>query len=140
MRNRKRPSAQPAAPYLERDFIPLQVANNAVIPDGDHKGVIIGSELTTKVFDPAKGPEPVLAVTIQPAYQEEGKETLPIQVVYAPVVNGISALSKMLARIGHAPTGASFDETSIIGTEVRFSAAQNDRGFVVVAKASLTKA
>jgi hypothetical protein len=120
----------------------LKVQKQAAIPAGNHQGIITRAHETTKVFDPAKGPEPVVEIVIQPAWKQQGYETLPVAVVFSPVLNGLSALSKFLGRIGQTPTSDEFVIESIEGTEVLFTAKvkTGSDGFVQIEKDSIRKA
>lgn len=115
----------------------ISVKKQAAVPDGQHRGVIISAEETTKIFDGAKGPEPVVEIVIQPAWRQDAEtETLPVSVSFSPVLNGLSALSKLLARLKVEP-GASFEVNTLNGTEVEFTVKRNANDFVNVAKDSI---
>ena len=120
----------------------IMVKKQAGVPDGPHTGVIINAEETTKVFDPAVGPEASIEVTIQPAWQSpDGAETLPLNVLFSPVLNGLSALSLFLKRLGMEPeNGIAWEPTSLIGVEVQFVAHHAPNGFVRVNKDSIKAA
>ena len=115
----------------------LKVKKQAAIAAGKHTGIIIDCRETQKVFDGAKGPEDVIEVVIQPSWKKDADtETIPVAVSFSPVLNGLSALSKFLARIKREPDGESWEPSSIVGTEVAFTAAiKND--FVNVSKDSI---
>jgi hypothetical protein len=119
----------------------IEVSNMAPLPDGRHTGIIIGAEETTKVFDPSKGPESVVEFTVQPGWKAEtGADTLPATFVYAPVLNGISALSRLLKRLGvHPASGEVWEPSSLIGVEISF-VTFTKRGFVTVNKESIQPA
>lgn len=120
--------------------MPIKAKRQAAIPPGKHGGIIVEAHETTKVFDPQKGPEEVVEIIIQPEWREaDGVETLQVAVLYSPVLNGLSSLSKALERLGQHPAeGESWDPASLAGTEVTFTAVQKG-GFVNVNKDSLTK-
>lgn len=120
----------------------IKVENQATLPDGHHTGVITECEETTVTYDPQKGPEETIRVVIHPAYTDpEGRAVLDVAVNFSPVLNGLSALSNFLERIGQAPEdGSEWEPTSIIGTEVQFDCKHNDNGFVTIAKNSIRAA
>lgn len=116
----------------------IEVTKQARIPVGRHNGIIIAAEEKKTVFDAARGPEPTLEIVIQPAWRDpNGGETLPVRVSFSPVLNGLSALSKLLARIEREPKGGAWEPTDIIGTEVTFTAKLTDRDFINVDKDSI---
>lgn len=100
----------------------LQVTKQAALPAGkNNRGIIMSAVETTAIFNPSEGPKPVVEVTIQPAWKKDADtQTLPLTVSFSPIINGISAFSRFLARIKRYPTGESFEVTSIDGTEVIF--------------------
>lgn len=114
----------------------------AAVPAGTHKGIIIGAEETSKVFDPSKGPEPVVEIVIQPAWKtDDGAETLPVLVSFTPILNGISALSRFLKRVGAEPEeGEEWVPSVLNGVEVSFTCKRNARDFVSVMKDTIKKA
>lgn len=119
----------------------MKMEKVAAIPAGPHTGIIIQCHETTKVFDPTKGPEPVVEVVIQPKYQKAGHRTLPVSVVFSPTLTSLSALGRLLGRLGAEPAdGEDFVPASLEGTEVAFTAATKPDGFVVVQKDSIRKA
>lgn len=119
----------------------LKMQKKAVIPAGAHKGEIIAARETTKTFDEAKGPEPVVEFTIQPDYKVSGAQTLPVSVIFTPELNGLSALSKFLDRMDvSVPEGVSWDPSSLNGAKVAFTAEVNKNGFVRVIKDTLRSA
>lgn len=114
----------------------------AAIPPGDHRGVIVEAMETTTEFAIGK-PEPTVRIVIAPAWsQDDRTETVPVAVNFSPNLNGISALSKLLGRLGvaHPEAGVEFDVGSLVGIEVAFSADHNARKFVQVDKDSIRKA
>lgn len=114
----------------------------AAIPPGQHKGIIVNAHETTKVFDPAKGPEETVEIVIQPAWRQDPQtETLQVSALYSPVLNGLSGFSKLLQRLGkHPQDGAQYDVSDLIGLEVVFTAEHNSAGFVRVVKDSVRAA
>ena len=114
----------------------------AAIPPGEHRGIVIEAMETTTEFSPGK-PEPTVRLTIQPDWEQDEKtETVPVSVNFSPVLNGISALSKLLERLG-VPTpeaGKEFDIRTLEGIEVVFSAARNQRNFVQIEKDTIRRA
>lgn len=113
----------------------------AAVPAGNQRGIITQCHETTKVFDPAKGPEPVVEVVIQPAWSKPGYRTLPVAVVFSPKLSSVSALGRFLTRIGvELKEGQEFVPQSIEGTEVAFVSATKDDGFVTVGKDTIRKA
>lgn len=119
----------------------LKMKNVVAVPAGNQTGIITQCHETTKVFDPTKGPESVVEVVIQPKYQKEGHETLPVAVVFSPSLNSLSALGRFLSRLGVSlRDGQEFVPQSIEGIEVAFTAANKPDGFVVVNKDSIRKA
>ena len=112
----------------------LKMERKVAIPQGSHKGEIIAARLTTKTFDPIKGPENVVEITIAPAYKVEGAQTLNVSVIYAPELNGLSGLSKFLERMDiEVPEGQEWDPASLHGRKVAFTSKTVD-GFVRVLK------
>lgn len=121
----------------------IAVKQQAAVPPGKHEGIITTAVETTKVFDPAKGPEDVVEISIQPKWKkDEHTETIPVSVIFTPVLNGISALSKLLARlkVPHPQTGDQWQADSLSGTRVTFVADHNKDGFVRVDKDSIRAA
>lgn len=121
----------------------IKQTSQAAIPAGPHKGVIIGAELTTRVFDSAKGPEPVVEITIQPAWKQPdtNAETLPVTASFTPKLNTLSSLSKFLKRLDvKVPEGEEWNPESIIGREVAFTAQRTDKDFVRVLKDTIRAA
>lgn len=119
----------------------MKMEKVAVIPAGQHRGIITQCRETTKTFDPSKGPEEVVEVTIQPKHEKQGHRTLAVNVVFSPALNSVSALGRFLARIGvNLDEGAEFVPASIEGTEVAFESTTKPDGFVVVKKDSIRKA
>jgi len=111
----------------------------AAIPPGKHTGIIVQAQEDTRTFDPAKGPEPVVAVTIAPAWQKApGVETLPVEITFSPKLNGISGLSEFLNRLGkHPKVGTAWEPSAIEGTEIAFES-YTERGFVRVKKDTIS--
>lgn len=115
----------------------ITAQRQVAIPAGVHKGLIIKAEETKKVFNPGRGPEETVEFTIQPAYKVDGAQTLPVNFLYAPVLNGLSGLSKLLTRLdAHPAEGAAWDPSDLIGLEVEFTAEIVD-GFARVVKDSV---
>jgi hypothetical protein len=108
----------------------------AGLPAGAHTGVIIKAEETKKVFEPSRGPEPTVEITIQPKWKAaEGVETLPVNCLFSPSLNGLSGLSKLLNRLGaHPKDGDSWDPSELLGTEVAFTSEVSAEGFARVNK------
>jgi len=117
----------------------LKMRRQVAIPAGQHFGKIVNAEETSKTFDQKKGPEPVIEITIRPAYRVKGAETLDCSVIFTPVLNGISALSHLLERLEiDVPEGEYFDPKALVGMEVAFeSGIFND--FVRIEKRSIQK-
>jgi len=115
----------------------LKMKKQVALPEGEHFGKIVSAEETTKTFDPSKGPEAVIEITIRPDYKVKGAETLDCSVIFAPVLNGLSALSHLLERLDiEVPDGEYFEPKTLIGTEVEFeSTIVND--FVRIDKRSI---
>ncbi|MHB1059777.1 MAG: hypothetical protein ACYC0F_18030 [Rhodanobacter sp.] len=121
----------------------IEVKKQAAIPPGSHKGIIMDALETTTIFDPAKGPEPVVEIIIQPAWRspDPAAETLPVNVSFPPKLNGLSALSKLLSRLDMTPQpGTQWTPNVLHGVEVEFRSTQTDKGFVKVDKDSITAA
>lgn len=119
----------------------LQQRKQVAAPEGIQMGTIVAGRETTKTFDRAKGAEPVVEFVIQPDYKVEGAETVPVSVIFTPVLNGLSALSGFLARLGkEPPEGATFKPDSLKGVRVRFEAKKQDNGFMRVLKDSIESA
>jgi hypothetical protein len=119
----------------------MKMQKKAVIPAGPNSGQIIAARETTKTFDQAKGPEPVVEITIQPDFKVEGATTLTVSVIFTPELNGLSALSKLLDRLDiEVAEGASWDPSSLNGTKVAFVAETNKNGFVRVVKDTIRAA
>lgn len=111
----------------------------AAVPAGNQRGIITQCHETTKVFDPHKGPEPVVEIVIQPAWNKPGYRTLPVSVVFSPNLSSLSALGRFLSRLGvDLKDGAEFVPASIEGTEVAFTTSNKADGFVVVAKDTIS--
>lgn len=125
----------------------LKNKKQTACPEGVQLGRISAGRETTKDFgkkDPTTGRpivEPVVEIVIQPDYKVEGSETVPVSVIFTPVLNGLSALSAFLQRIGKEPEeGADFNVSTLAGTRVRFEAKRQDNGFMRVLKDSITAA
>lgn len=120
----------------------LKAKKQAAIPEGSHTGVITGARETTKVFDPEKGPEETVEITIRPDWKsEDGAETLPVSVVFSPILNGLSALSKLLDRLDlEVPDGANWNPHELTGRKVSFVSERSKTGFVRVLKDSIKAA
>lgn len=117
----------------------LKNKKQTACPEGVQLGRISAGRETTKDF--GKGKEPVVEIVIQPDYKVEGSETVPVSVIFTPVLNGLSALSAFLQRIGKEPEeGADFNVSTLAGTRVRFEAKRQDNGFMRVLKDSITAA
>lgn len=116
----------------------LRKKTQVAIPAGEHSGKIVMCEETSKTFDPEKGPEPVIEITIRPEYSVKGAETLDVSVVFSPILNGLSALDKLLQRLEIAvKDGEYFDPKQLVGTQVEFSSAISPTGFVRVDKSTI---
>lgn len=117
----------------------LKMKKIAALPEGEHRGIITAAEETTKVFDPAKGPEPVVAVTIQPAFKDaDGVGCGTVSVTYSPSLNGLSGLSLLLGRLNFGlRDGDDFEPSEIVGTEVLFSCKRSPNGFVNIEKGTV---
>lgn len=111
----------------------------AAIPVGEHEGMIISAVETTKIFDGSRGPEPVVEITIAPAWRQDATtETLAVSFVYSPVLNGLSGLSKFLQRLNaHPADGETWEPSVLLGLKVRFKAGLTDRKFIQVDKDSV---
>lgn len=120
----------------------IKARKMSAIPNGNHTGSIVGAQETTRVFNPDKGAEEIVQITIAPDWRpDDGSEVLPVTVSYSPTLNGLSALSKLLARLDREPKdGEAWEAESLIGTNVAFSARRNDRDFVTVMKDTLRAA
>src|SRR5688572_29215047 len=117
----------------------LKQKKQTACPEGIQLGRISAARETTKDF--GKGKEPVVEIVIQPDYKMEGAETVPVSVIFTPVLNGLSALSGFLQRIGKEPDeGADFNPGTLAGTRVRFEAKKQDNGFMRVLKDSIVAA
>lgn len=117
----------------------LKYERKAVIPAGAHTGEIIAARETTKTFDERKGAEPVVEITIQPAWKApDNAAVLPVSVIFTPELNGLSALSKYLERMDMEPEeGANWDPAVLNGKKVAFTAEKQPNGFVRVLKDTL---
>lgn len=117
----------------------ITAKQQAAIPAGQHKGVIVNAAETSKVFDPSKGPEDTVEITIQPGWRKDpSTETLQVSCLFSPVLNGLSAFSKLLQRLEmHPADGEQFDVARLIGREVVFTAEIGASGFVRVVKDSI---
>ena len=117
----------------------LKKTTLARLPEGKHNGVITNAEETTRTFDPQKGPEEVVEVTIQPGWtNDDGHHAPAVSVTFTPVLNGLSALDSLLERLGQTPDdGAEWEPKSLIGTEVSFVAVHSGN-FTNVKKDSIT--
>lgn len=115
----------------------LKAKLQAAIPEGAHKGVISGARETQKDF--GNGPEDTVEIVITPDWKDpNGRQTLPVAVVFSPVLNGLSALSKLLERLDkEVPEGASWTPAEVVGTRVSFVAEKAQNGFIRVLKDSI---
>ena len=115
----------------------------APLPDGQHTGEITNCEETTVTFDPAKGPEEVVRITMQSdAVHPDGLEYMSVSAIFTPNLNGVSALSRCLDRLGrHPEDGEDFDAAACVGTRVSFTTKLDEKddgnAFTNVAKASI---
>lgn len=120
----------------------ISVKSQAAVPPGAHTGIIVSAEETKKVFNPQKGPEDTIEIVIQPRWRkDDATETLPVQASFTPVLNGLSALSKLLRRLDAHPTdGEAWEPSTLVGTEVAFSTKRSERDFVQVLKDTIRAA
>lgn len=119
----------------------VKAKKQVAVPEGAHKGVISGARETTKTFDQSRGPEPVVELVITPEYRVDGAETLPLSVIFTPVLNGLSALSKLLERLDREPEdGSDWKPETLVGTKVAFVAAEAENGFVRILKDTIRAA
>lgn len=121
----------------------LKVERQVAVPEGEHFGKIAACRETTKIFDRAIGPEPVVEFLIAPEYRDPKYPEAPataLNFVTSAVLNGLSALSQILERLGKMPNeGQTFNPSSLVGMRVRF-VAEADGNFVRVKKESLEPA
>ena len=119
----------------------MKMEKVVAISPGPHVGIISQCQETTKVFDRSKGKENVVEITIQPKYQKESFRTLPVSVVFSPSLTTLSALGRLLGRLGvNLEDGADFVPQSLEGIEVAFTAESKEDGFIVVLKDTIRKA
>lgn len=117
--------------------MPVIAKKQVAVPPGSHTGTIVDCTETQIEFDPKKGYQPAIVVTIQPDYRVEGAETLGIETTFSPVLNGMSVLSRFLTRLGaHPKEGAAWEPADIIGTKVAFTTT-NVNGFARIVKDSM---
>jgi hypothetical protein len=118
----------------------MKMEKVVAVPPGTHNGIIIRAEETTKVFNHTEGPEPTVEIEIQPSFKKDGYRTLPVAVVFSPVLTSVSALGKFLARLGiEVPDGEDFNVRDLEGREITFEceAKRDGSGFIVVKKDSI---
>lgn len=98
----------------------IEVKKQVAVPDGKNTGTITACRETTKNF--GKGPEPVVEVIIAPDHRgPNGETTFDLNVVFSPVLNGESALSKLLERLEcHPADGQKWQPSSLVGERVSF--------------------
>jgi hypothetical protein len=129
----------PKTKKKRKENMALKQRKQTACPEGVQLGRISAARETKKDF--GKGPEPVVEIVIQPDYAVEGAETVPVSVIFSPTLNGLSALSQFLQRLGkEPPEGADFNVATLGGTRVRFEAKRQDNGFMRVLKESITAA
>ena len=115
----------------------------AAVPPGTHQGQITQAIETRRTFAEGAEPENTVEITLQPNFKvPAGTEVLPVVVNFSPVLNGLSALSKLLTRLNiPAPkAGTDFDVESLVGLNVEFTCDINQKGFVRVKKESIVLA
>lgn len=109
----------------------------AKLPEGGAHGVIVEARETEKTFGEGREPEPVFEIVIQPDGPDprSGLEYFPVSVLYTPNLNGVSALSNQLARLGiELGDGEVFHGSSLTGIAVAFDVEHTENGFVKALK------
>lgn len=111
----------------------------SIVPTGTHNGKIVDCRTKEVVFDPEKGEETVVEVTIQPAFKTaDGSPVLPLSTIFTPNLNGLSGLSKTLNRLGlHPKEGEEWEPSHLIGTPVSFTVETGRNGFQRIVKDSI---
>lgn len=117
----------------------LKAKRQASVPAGVHKGVIAAARETSRDF--GKGAEPTVEIVIQTDYKDpSGAETLPLAVNFSPILNGLSALSKLLERLDMEPEdGADFNVGTLANKRVAFVVEIQDNGFPRVVKDTIRR-
>jgi hypothetical protein len=118
----------------------MKMEKVVAVPPGTHDGIIIRAEETTKVFNHAEGPEPTVEIEIQPSFKKDGYRTLPVAVVFSPVLTSVSALGKLLGRLNvNLEQDQEFNVRDLEGREITFDceAKRDGSGFIVVKKDSI---
>lgn len=122
----------------------IKAKNLVELPEGKHDGIIIRSEIGSRDFKQGDGLQPVLFVGIQPRNSEDG-DYPELELTFRPVLNPMSALGKFLKALGvevDYSGGESWDEKSIIGTEVTFTSVHkpvNGINFSQIVRESIRK-
>jgi hypothetical protein len=116
----------------------IRVDKACRLPAGSHTGIIVRAKETTKTFDKDKGAEEVVEIVIAPDYvAPDGALPPQTSVLFTPVLNGISALSEFLARLGVEPKeGTDWKPATLEGTKVAFRSEVRN-GFAWVDKSSI---
>lgn len=121
----------------------IMTKKQAAIPPGQHTGKITAARMTNKDFGNKDENgrsilESTVEIVIAPDYKApNGAETLPVAVVFSPVLNGLSALSNLLRRLDKEPQeGVEWQPSALVGTRVAFTSEVN-KGFTRVVKDTL---